>query len=57
MKAAVLFDYGDLRVTEVPVPDLGPGDVLVKVHSVAIWASLSPAMSLQVWLWPLPPTC
>jgi len=48
MKAAVLFDYGDLRVTEVPVPDLGPGDVLVKVHSVAICGS-DPAIIAKGW--------
>ena len=31
MQAAVLFDFGDLRITEVPVPKLGMGEVLVKV--------------------------
>jgi L-iditol 2-dehydrogenase len=39
MKAAVLFDYGDLRVTEVPVPELEPGEVLVQVKAVAICGS------------------
>ena len=39
MKAAVLFDYGDLRVTEVSVPEIGAGEVLVKVNSVAICGS------------------
>ncbi|MBT3671043.1 MAG: alcohol dehydrogenase catalytic domain-containing protein [Chloroflexi bacterium] len=39
MKAAVLFDLGDLRVTEVPVPQIGAGEVLVKVEAVAICGS------------------
>lgn len=48
MKAAVLFDYGDLRVTEVDVPALGMGDVLVKVNSVAICGS-DPAIVAKGW--------
>lgn len=48
MKAAVLFDYGDLRVTEVPVPVLADGEVLVKVHSVAICGS-DPAIIAKGW--------
>jgi len=39
MQAAVLFDLGDLRITEVPVPQLGMGEVLVKVNAVAICGS------------------
>ncbi len=39
MKAAVLVDYGDLRVKEMPVPEFGPGEVLVKVDSVSICGS------------------
>ena len=39
MKAAVLFNYGDLRVTKAPVPEIGPGEVLVKVNSCAICGS------------------
>jgi len=48
MKAAVLFNFGDLRVTEVPVPSLGVGEVLVKVHSVAICGS-DPAIIAKGW--------
>lgn len=48
MKAAVLFDYGDLRVTEVPVPALKPGEALVKVDSVAICGS-DPAIIAKGW--------
>jgi L-iditol 2-dehydrogenase len=39
MKAAVLVDYGDLRVQQMPVPVHGPGEVLVKVDSVSICGS------------------
>ena len=48
MKAAVLFDYGDLRVTEVPVPEIGPAEVLVKVDSVAICGS-DPGIIAKGW--------
>jgi len=48
MKAAVLFNFGDLRVTEVPVPSLGAGEALVKVHSVAICGS-DPAIIAKGW--------
>lgn len=48
MKAAVLFDYGDLRVAEMPVPEIGPGEVLVKVNSVAICGS-DPGIIAQGW--------
>lgn len=36
MKAAVLYGKDDLRVVEVPVPEPGPQEVLVKVHACAI---------------------
>lgn len=48
MKAAVLFDYGDLRVTEVAVPTLSAGEVLVHVNSVAICGS-DPAIIAKGW--------
>ena len=48
MKAAVLFDFGDLRVTEVAVPALGVGEALIKVHSVAICGS-DPAIIAKGW--------
>ena len=48
MKAAVLFDFGDLRVTEVPVPSLGEGEALVRVNSVAICGS-DPAIIAKGW--------
>jgi len=48
MKAAVLFHYGDLRVAEVPVPQIGPGEVLVKVDSCAICGS-DPGVIARGW--------
>ena len=36
MKAAVLHGLNDLRVQEFPVPEPGPLEVLLKIHSVAI---------------------
>jgi L-iditol 2-dehydrogenase len=37
--AAVLYAPGDLRISERPMPIPGPGEVLVKVHSVGICGS------------------
>ena len=48
MKAAVLYDFGDLRVTEVPVPALAAGEALIKVNSVAICGS-DPAIIAKGW--------
>ena len=48
MKAAVLFNYGDLRVTEKPTPTPGVGEVLVKVDSIAICGS-DPAIIAKGW--------
>ncbi len=48
MKAAVLFGYGDLRVTQKPVPVLGEGEALLKVGSVAICGS-DPAIIAKGW--------
>lgn len=38
-KAAVLYGPGDLRIEEVPVPEVGPGDVLVRVKSCSLCGS------------------
>ncbi|MBU4224764.1 MAG: alcohol dehydrogenase catalytic domain-containing protein, partial [Chloroflexi bacterium] len=48
MKAAVLFNFGDLRVTEVAVPALIAGEALVRVNSVAICGS-DPAIIAKGW--------
>lgn len=39
MRAAVLHGAGDLRVEEVPIPPLGPDDVLVRVRACGVCAS------------------
>ncbi|MEJ5202292.1 MAG: galactitol-1-phosphate 5-dehydrogenase [Anaerolineales bacterium] len=39
MKAAVLFSPGDLRVVDVPVPEVNDREVLVKVGSVGVCGS------------------
>jgi len=39
MKAAVLHAPGDLRVEDVPVPAIGPDDVLVRVMAAGICGS------------------
>jgi 2-desacetyl-2-hydroxyethyl bacteriochlorophyllide A dehydrogenase len=48
MTAAVLFNYGDLRVTRRPVPQPGPGEALVKVAAIAICGS-DPAIIAKGW--------
>lgn len=39
MKAAVLHAPGDLRVEDVPVPEIGPDDVLIEVKAAGICGS------------------
>mgnify|MGYP000132602085 CR=1 FL=1 len=39
MKAAVWVDYNKIELRDVPVPELGPGEVLVKVHSAGVCAT------------------
>ena len=36
MKAAVYRGIGDVRLEEVPVPEIGPGEILVRVHTCGI---------------------
>ena len=35
MRATRLFATGDIRTVEVPVPEPGPGEVLVRMAAVA----------------------
>ncbi len=39
MKAAVWTDYNKIEIQEVPVPEIGPGEALVKVHSAGVCAT------------------
>ncbi len=48
MKAAVLFNYGDLRVTRKPVPVPAAGEALVQVNAIAICGS-DPAIIAKGW--------
>ena len=36
MRAAVYRGINDIRVEDVPVPTIGPGEVLVRIHSCGI---------------------
>ena len=36
MKVARLYDFGDIRIEEQPVPHLGPGDLLVRARACGI---------------------
>lgn len=36
MRAALLYGKEDLRVEDIPVPDVGPGEILLKVKAAAI---------------------
>lgn len=39
MRALVLHDYGRFSVEEVPVPEMGPDEVLIRVHACGICAT------------------
>lgn len=39
MKAAVVYDENDIRITEIPTPNLGPGQVLIKVRGSGVCAT------------------
>ena len=36
MKAAALFEKESLEIVDIPVPEIGPGDVLVKIKSAFV---------------------
>ncbi len=39
MKAAVVYGKNDIRVTEIPTPSPGPGQILIKVRSSGVCAT------------------
>ncbi len=56
MKAAVLHGVGDLRYEDVPVPDINPGEVLVKVRASGVCGSDIPrVMTKGAYSFPLIP--
>ncbi len=36
MRVARLYDFGDIRIEEIPRPAIGPDDILVRVHACGI---------------------
>lgn len=36
MKAAKLYSFSDIRVEDMPIPDVGPNEALIKVHASGI---------------------
>lgn len=36
MKVARLYSFGDIRIEDIPVPPVGPGDALIKTHACGI---------------------
>lgn len=53
MQAAVLHGAGDLRIEEVPVPDPGPGELLLRVETVGICGTDASEYSHGPKLFPL----
>lgn len=45
MKAAVLYEPGDIRVEQVPMPTIGAGELLVKVAACGVCGSDIPRMN------------
>lgn len=53
MRAALTRDWNDIRVEKVPVPDLEPGEVLVKVGAAGVCATdLRIAAGVYKGMWP-----
>jgi L-iditol 2-dehydrogenase len=36
MKAAKLYNFNDIRIEDIPIPEIGPGDALIKTHACGI---------------------
>ena len=57
MKAVVFYEHGGpdvLRVEDVPVPEIGPDDVLIRVRAVSVNRTLD--IDVRTWgaTWPIP---
>jgi len=47
MRAAVLYTPGDIRIEDVPAPELRPGHVMIRVASVGVCGSDLPRMLIK----------
>ncbi|MCX2699320.1 MULTISPECIES: galactitol-1-phosphate 5-dehydrogenase [Ochrobactrum] len=47
MRAAVLYTPGDIRIEDVPAPELHPGHVMIRVASVGVCGSDLPRMLIK----------
>lgn len=36
MKVARLYNFNDIRIEDIPIPEIGPGDALIKTHACGI---------------------
>ncbi len=36
MKVAKLYSFNDIRIEDIPIPEIGPGDALIKTHACGI---------------------
>ncbi|HBG93239.1 MAG: sorbitol dehydrogenase [Nitrospirae bacterium GWF2_44_13] len=36
MKAAKLYNFNDIRIEDIPIPEIGPGDALIRTHACGI---------------------
>ena len=36
MKAAKLYSFNDIRIEDIPIPEIGPGDAFIKTHACGI---------------------
>lgn len=36
MKVAKLYSFNDIRIEDIPIPEIGPGNALIKTHACGI---------------------
>ena len=52
MKALVLKEYKQFAYEDVPIPQLGPRDVLVQVKACGMWTTNMPVTLANVFVMP-----
>ena len=50
MKAAVYRGINDVRIETVPVPEIGPGELLIRVHTCGICGTGNLAAIAAPWI-------